>query len=164
MYNYFRVIELPGFEGLVVKTDEKKEDYDNFIHVFSFFDTNDNSVVDLPMHSVCIAARFLQPVSFFDFAQLVQVDEKTLTGKYLYEGTFVKGKLHVAYTMYEKSIAVSIFELHDGDKQNTLYTQNFFDEKVSALECVEDVMMGRLDVDDLVFTLRDLKESELRGE
>jgi len=174
MPNYFRVKDLAGFEGLIMKSEDVKEEYDNVLCVSSFFDTSDNSIVDLPDGSVYIAARFLEPVSYYDFAQFIQTCEvkefkepaiekiKNLTGKYLYEGTFVKGKLNVAYTMYEKSISVTIFEEHDKGKQNTIYTQNFFDEKSSAVELIEDVMVGNLDPEDLVFTLRDLKEAELR--
>jgi hypothetical protein len=162
MPNYFRVKNLAGFEGLVMKTEDVKEEYDNVLCVLSFFDTSDNSVVDLPDGSVYIAARFLEPVSYFDFAQLVQVQVKN--DKYLYEGTFVKKKLTVAYTVYENSISVTIFELHDKNVQNTIYTQNFFDEKMTALKYIENVMNEKTDPEDLVFALRDLKESELLGD
>jgi hypothetical protein len=166
MPNYFRIKDLAGFEGLIMKSEDSKEEYDNVLCASSFFDQSDESVVDLPDGSVYVAARFLEPISYYDFAQLTQVKEQVqrLIGKYLYEGTFTKKKLNVAYTVYENSISVTIFELHDGGKQNTIYTQNFFSEKMTAIKYIEYVMTEKSDPEDLVFALRDLKDSELLGD
>jgi len=170
MPNYFRVKDLPGFEDLIVKTDEVKEDWNNILAIDAFFDTSDNTTVDLPTGSVFIANTNLEPISFYDFAKLVEddkveVDTNTLFGAYLYEGNFIKGSLNITYTMYEKAVSITIFEFaNKGKTQHTLFTQNFFDESRSAMHLIEDVMVGNMDSDDLIFSLKDLKASELDGD
>jgi hypothetical protein len=160
MSNYFRIKDLPGFEGLVAKSEDSVGDF-TYLSIDALFDTSDNSTVDLPHEALCISAKYLEQVSFFDFASL-QPSERQF-GEYLYEGTFVKDTLNIVYSMYEKAVAITIFEMHD-KTQKTLYTQNFFTSKELAMELIEDIMRDRLDSDDLIFTLKDLKDNELKGQ
>jgi hypothetical protein len=80
-------------------------------------------------------------------------------GKYLYEGTYVKGDLNIAYTEFDNAIAITIFEKH-GDQQKTLYSQNFFENTLTVMELIQSMLGGTLDPEDLVFELQRLKTEE----
>ena len=81
--------------------------------------------------------------------------------KFLYEGNYVKGELHIAYAVFENALQVTIFE-KKGDTQKTLYSQNFFDNRLLAKEFIQEVLEGNMDPDDLVFNLQETKERETR--
>jgi len=80
-------------------------------------------------------------------------------GKYLYEGTYVKGNLNIAYTEFDNAISVTIFEKH-GEMQKTLYSQNFFENTRKVMDLIQSMLGGLLDPEDLVFELQGLKTKE----
>ena len=88
-----------------------------------------------------------------------EVSIKDMLGEHLFEGSYVKGTLHVVYGMFENAVSITIYEMH-GSTQKTLYTQNFFKQRDHALGTVEDVLAGKVDVEDLIFQLKEIKDKE----
>jgi len=175
--HYFRIKDLPGFEDLIARSNESIE-HDDLIYITAFFNESDKTDVIVPYGAVCISTDYLVPVSYFDFASLEQVDVPTITtesrspfGKLMYEGRFTKEDLEIITVQYNNAVTVTIIEKQRiiqknhgsvSSTNNTIYTQNFFVSRATALEMVEAVMHGVIDADDLIFSLKDLKEKELR--
>ena len=84
---------------------------------------------------------------------------KQQLGKHCFDGSYVKDLLHVAYSSFENAVSVTIYETHE-TKQKTLYTQNFFQNRDMALHTIEDVLAGAVDVEDLIFQLKEIKDQE----
>lgn len=80
-------------------------------------------------------------------------------GQYLYEGTFIKGDLNIAFTKFDNALSVTIYE-SKGGSQKTIYSQNFFAGADQAKSHVDSVLEGKSDPEDLVFHLESCKEME----
>lgn len=83
-------------------------------------------------------------------------------GKFQLEGRMECGNLRVSYAQFEKTLQITVFDV---GADRTVYSQNFSKNFNKVKRLVEDVLKDYdLDIDDMVFKLKDLKEEEKYGE
>lgn len=81
-------------------------------------------------------------------------------GQLLYEGTYKKDTLHIAYTAFDNAVSISITEVRPASPPKTIYSQNYFKWREQAMLAIEDMLVGEMDVEDLVFELKELNDQE----
>lgn len=159
---FYRIKGLPGFDGLIVETDDV--DVVGLLEVKVLHNANvvvgDRTVkFPMPPGSLWIDHNFLVP----DLDPSREYSTENPFGEYLYEGSFTKGDLYVAYTEFDNALTVTIIEKNPpGHKgiDKTLYSESFFSNKLIAMEFIRELLDGRSDPDDLIFELRNLKEQD----
>jgi hypothetical protein len=102
--------------------------------------------------------------------EIFEIDDPSITreyaadnpfGEYLYEGRFQKDNLVITHAVYKDAVTVTITETSTSqmkDLDKTLFTANFFENKLMALELVDELLHDRMDPEDLIFELRNLQE------
>lgn len=159
---YYRIIALPGLAGLVAEVSaEINDDSDaewasvDTLIVPNIVVGDRNMRYPLPPQAVLVKKEYLQGVP--DPSREYSLDSPY--GKYMYEGRYKKEELEVAYTKFERALSISIYENRPGS-QKTIYSQNFFGKRDQAMTLIDGVLQGTTEVDDLVFSLKELKERE----
>ncbi len=171
MPKFYRIKGLPGLDGLIVQNlDDQtievtigKDPAITFVPVSTIIT---NAVVGdrdlkfpLPPRSLLIDAKFL--VDIIDPTK--EYSAKSPFGKHLYDGTYARGDLHIAYTVFDNALSVTVYEKKGPGKegiQKTLYSQNFFVDHETPMRLIEDVMAGEMDPEDLVFELDHCRKAE----
>ena len=158
---YFRIIGLPGLNGLLVQTEFSRHRDDELIDVEALITDaiiGDRSVkYPLPKDALFVSRRYLEPIPN---PEEREYSTENPFGTAKYEGHLVRGKIHIDYVEYDKAITVTIREDVGMGKMRTVISQNYFAKREQALILVEGVTHGCGDVEDLVFALRDLQTAE----
>ena len=116
---------------------------------------------------------FINTNNLEDFnEELQQFDSKNPNGKYLSETRFRRHSLEAVLVEYERSLTVTVLEHeHEDGKYNdtkgrdivhTRYTQNYLRD-FDVVRAAVDLEVKKGDLDDLIFTLGELKEQELNA-
>lgn len=165
MSEFYRIKGIPGLEGLVVEANARAI-ADGSPTVFEIITLLPNAVVGdrdvkfpVPPNALFVSHEHL--VSTPDPSK--EYSTKSPFGTHLYEGRGTKERLEITYTVYDNALSVNVVEKADpkGKGLNrTIYNQNFFAQRAAALEVINDTLLGRLDQDDLVLSLRDIKYLE----
>lgn len=152
MSKFYRIKDIPGLEGMIVRAAEKKPyaDATEVETLISPFTVVGDSQVKLPIppEALWIGDDFLVEVE----DPTVEYSTHTPFGKYLYEGWMDKDNIRVAYTVHDNAISLTISERNG----KTLYSQNFFKWRDTALETINTALTGDTDVEDLIFKLKEL--------
>lgn len=100
-----------------------------------------------------------------------EYDSKNPNGAYLSETRFRRHSLEAVLVEYERSLTVTILEhIHEDGKYNdtrgrdivhTRYTQNYLKD-FGVVRAAVDLEVKKGDLEDLIFTLTELKEQELQ--
>jgi hypothetical protein len=169
---HYKIKGIPGLEGLVVEGEYREtisrgatDPVYDYICIRELI--NPNAVVGdrtvhfpIPERSLFICDAYLTEV---DDPGIKQFSTKSPFGKLLFEGQLRRGDLIVDYVQYDNAVTVTIREEHtdkSGTKGRTVYTQNFFKKKAPvAMQAVAHAFGGDLDVDDLIFELKEIHTS-----
>ena len=160
MSTTYKIVDLPGLKGLFAIGSY---DNDGMVEIEALVNANitigDRQLkYPLPARSVFISEEFLEVVKEDIATREFAFDNPF--GKHLYEGRFQKDNLEVIHVVYEDALTVTIIEKADPrgkGMDRPIFTGNFFDNKMIALEMVEDMLHGNTDPDDLVFELKNLQ-------
>ena len=153
---FFKIKGIPGLEGLVVEAE-----YRSVGDVLCILEIiNPNAVVGdrtvrfpIPEGKLFVDDAFVQEI---EDPGVKEFSTKSPFGTLLFEGQLRKDSLIVDYVQYDNAVTVTIREDH-GEKGRTVYTQNFFNKKASAaMTIVQNAVIGTVDVDELVFDLKEL--------
>jgi hypothetical protein len=162
MSNFYRVKDLPGLQGLVIESTTVIDGpcYKQMAAVETII--NPNAIIGdrvvrypIPVGALAIDRSYLTEVS----DPLKEFTTQNPFGEFLFEGHYKRGLLEVAYSVYDNSFSVTIFEKNEKGVQKTIYSQNYFSNAKAARELVEAVF-AKGEFEDLVFMLRELKEEE----
>lgn len=87
-----------------------------------------------------------------------EFDSTSPYGEFSHESTVTKGNVTVAYSQYENVLQITVFEKTSG-QQKTLFSDNF--DRGYSWEAIRSSVQRAVvdeDVEDLIFSLRDLKD------
>lgn len=156
--SFYRIRSLPGLEDLVIEGEycrnvTQKDNYD-CINVLQIINRDViTSRYQIPPGALFIDDRYLVEI---DNPSIREYTAETPFGRVLFEGHLQRGILVVDYVQYTNGVSVTVREDHN-EKGRTVYTQNYFNEKGPvAMKVVADAMSGLLDLEDLVFSLKDI--------
>lgn len=167
---HYKIKGIPGLEGLVVEAEYRS--VGDVLCILQII--NPNAVIgDRTVHYPIPESKLYIDDSMVEECLdpgIQQFSSKSPFGKLLFEGRLNKDQLVVDYVQYDNAVSVTIREKQriDGTGGSethgwkTIYTQNFFKGKAGvAMQTVAHAFGGELDVEDLVF---DLKEIHARKE
>jgi hypothetical protein len=161
MSKFYWITNLPGLDGLVVESSHTNEN--GFVQVDTLINPNailGDRQVKFPIPS---GALWIHPDHL---KQVIDPNKSFSTespfGEFQFEGRLKRDRLVVDYVSYDNAITITIRE-DDGKTGKTVYTQNFFYENAPvALGLVEEVLKGKQEIDELVFSLKELKSQEIQ--
>lgn len=165
MANYYRVKNLPGLKGLVIRGKTVLLGGYDYVNVEEIINT-----------AIVIGDRELR-FPFPTGTMLLSVDElevfenfekKEFTydnpfGDLGYEGHWSRGTIHVDYAVYEKGMSINVKDT-SVKPVRTVFSQNFYgDYCVDAEESVQHVLKNESDIEELVFSLQDIAAAQKEG-
>lgn len=167
MNQYYKIKNIPGLNGLHVRGQlHKASDIANrvidVVEVFDFINANiqlgDRELkYPVPEHTVYINTFYLKETPDFF---LKEFSTENPFGKLAYEGHWSKGTIHVDYAVYENGMSVNVKDT-SVKPIKTVFTQNFFNEDAVAAEnCIQQTLRDEADIDDLVFSLHEISDSQ----
>lgn len=160
-----------GFDGLVVEAFAAE--HDGLYSVTRIINRNavfgDRNVsFPVPQNCLFIATENLENYT----EELREYDSKNPNGNYLSETRFRRHTLEAVVVEYDRSLTVTVLEHeHEDGKYNdtkgrdiikTRYTQNYLKD-FGVVRAAVDLEVKKGDLDDLIFTLTELKEQELQN-
>jgi len=166
---------LPGIGGLIVSGEIKRHckvsdlkgqavPYTDLLEVSEII-RPDSIVGDRP-----VRFPMIEGMLYLNASEVFEIDDPSITreyaadnpfGEYLYEGRFQKENLVITHAVYKDAVTVTITEMNPSQMKGldkTLFTANFFENKLMALELVDELLHDRMDPEDLIFELRNLQE------
>lgn len=165
MSEFFKVSGIEGFNGLVFEA-QKDADSDVVFPVVSILNPHQivgDRILKIPMPDHALYLNNLSPHFTPTDDPQKEFTTKNPFGPLLFQGGYRKETIEIVYARYDNGISVTILE-HYGELRNpqfrTIYTQNFFKQADTALEKIEDVLSGDVDVEDLVFMLKNLEAED----
>lgn len=165
----YKVKNVPGFEHLLAVGNEwQLDDGHGTFEVVEVKTLINTSVVigdrelkiNLPDQAMFINIHNLELVPETEAQHEFTSDNPF--GEFKYDGRFQRGDLIVTHAVYERAITITIVE-KTREYTHTVYSDNFFSERAIALNCVERMLHGQLDPDDLIFELKDIKGRDTNG-
>jgi hypothetical protein len=157
-----------GFDGLVVEA--QAADHDGLYMVTRIINHNaifgDRSVsFPVPSSRLYLSCECLEEYD----EELREYDDKNPNGAYLGETRVRRHNLEAVLVEYERSMTVTVLEhvpnppnMKGLDKVHTRYTQNYLKD-FGVIRAAVDLEVKKGDLDDLIFSLRELKEQELQN-
>lgn len=109
----------------------------------------------IPECAVFIGADYLDEV---DNITAREFSAENPYGEFKYEGRFEKKDLTIAHAVYDKAISITIYEDNKQGGQKTLYTGNFFENRIEAAQIIDELLHGDMDSDDVIFELKNIEE------
>ena len=156
--NFFLIQGLgPGLDGLVVQGLPSNGDYIDAIRLIDR-DTvvgDRHPSVQLEKGSLLINNKNLVPT---EDPTSRQYDSRNPHGQFVLEGNVRCGSIEVAYSQFERALAVTVLN-RVGDTKQTVYSENFlfdFDAVKKGIEAETE----KGDLSELVFLLKSIKELE----
>jgi hypothetical protein len=155
MSRTYKIVNIPGLSGLHVvgETNGDVVDVKEIINVGIVI--GDRLLrYPIPSSSVFIAKDNLEEI---DNISAREFSAENPYGEFKYEGRFEKNDLTIAHAVYEKAITITIYEDNKQGGQKTLYTGNFFENRVDAAQIIDELLHGNMDSDDVIFELKNLE-------
>ena len=119
----------------------------------------------VPTQSIWLSPRDLELVSDSEAQHEFAADNPF--GAYKYETRFTKDLLEIVCAVYEKATNITIIEKNDPKKKGldkTLYSDSFFDKHAGrAFARISELVHGDLEPEDLIFELKEIKETNHNG-
>lgn len=174
MSEFFKVVNIEGFNGLVFEAEQSTADsIMKLVNIHNPHQIIGDRIFKIPVPADTIFISVLTKNENGDVVtnpHFVATDDpqkefttKNPFGEHLFEGGYRKGTLEVVYSRYTNGISVAILEIMDKQNMRTIYTQNFFDKAEEALSKIEDVLRGNVDPEDLVFVLKSLETEDKKN-
>jgi hypothetical protein len=162
----YKINGIPGLDGLLVRgrtTEATTEPSDEGVFDLVAVDEllNVNVIVGdrqlrypLPPDGLFVSKRYLTEVAD---PGLREYSTANPFGKYQSEGFFNSTSLEISWAVFSLAATITVISL---DTRRTLFSQSFFKNSSQAMGLVDRVMHGKLDPDDLISALQDLKIEE----